>query len=271
MSGNDGSEAPEDLAEGAPDANDDRGSTEERSDDDHDGASQSRSRDLGQNAQSDADEKPQSSSDAGENSVDAKRGTAEPSATTPERDDDQGDDDPATVAGLAGDVVVPEDVSADELTLSPQSLNPRVRIVWIVQSLFSAAFFGAIAGVVDRILIGAGLWVGPAVFAVFAALGVVHAVLRYRVWEYEVREDALYLKRGVLTRVRTVVPYVRIQHVDASRGPLERATGLASSVVYTAGSRGADVTIPGLTAERADELQQRLKQLAIIAEGDDAV
>lgn len=164
-----------------------------------------------------------------------------------------------------------DDVSASELTIPPQSLDPKVRIVWIVQSLISATVFGAIAGAIGYWLVGLGLWVGPAVFGFFALIGVVHAVLRYRVWEYEVREDALYLERGVITRVRTVVPYVRIQHVDASRGPVERLVGLASSVVYTAGSRGADVTIPGLTADGADDLQNRLKQMAILAEGDDAV
>ncbi|QSG01810.1 putative membrane protein YdbS, contains bPH2 (bacterial pleckstrin homology) domain [Natranaeroarchaeum sulfidigenes] len=164
-----------------------------------------------------------------------------------------------------------EDVDAAALTVPPQSLNPKVRIVWIVQSLISATFLGVIAGAIEFAVLDVGIWVGPAVFGVFALLGVVHAILRYRVWEYEVREDALYLERGVITRVRTVVPYVRIQHVDASRGPVERLVGLASSVVYTAGSRGADVTIPGLTADGADDLQHRLKQMAILAEGDDAV
>jgi membrane protein YdbS with pleckstrin-like domain len=112
-----------------------------------------------------------------------------------------------------------------------------------------------------------GVVVAAAVFVVSA----VFAVLRYRSWSYEVREDSLYLERGVVTNVRTVVPYVRIQHVDASRGPIERAFGLATTVVYTAGSRGADVSIPGLSPERADDLQARLKQLAIAAEGEDAV
>lgn len=199
---------------------------------------------------------------------------AEPSSR--EEDSDDGatdsttdlDDSSATPDDLREEL---EDVSASELTVPPQSLHPKVRIVWVVQSLLSAALFGAIVGAIDIGVTGIGLWVGPAVFGVFALIGVLHAVLRYRVWEYEVREDALYLERGVVTRVRTVVPYVRIQHVDASRGPVERAIGLASAVVYTAGSRGADVTIPGLTADGADDLQNRLKRMAILAEGDDAV
>jgi membrane protein YdbS with pleckstrin-like domain len=86
-----------------------------------------------------------------------------------------------------------------------------------------------------------------------------------------VREDSLFLDRGVLTQVRTVVPFVRVQHVDVSRGPVERALGLATVVVYTAGSRGADVAVPGLTPDRADDLQRRLKRLTIVAEGEDAV
>ena len=86
------------------------------------------------------------------------------------------------------------------------------------------------------------------------------------------RDDDLYLERGVLTRVNTVVPFVRVQHVDTQRGPVERAVGLASVVVYTAGSRGADVTIPGLTPDRADALQEKLRRLAIESEREsDAV
>ncbi|TKX76958.1 hypothetical protein EXE53_29110, partial [Halorubrum sp. SD626R] len=64
-------------------------------------------------------------------------------------------------------------------------------------------------------------------------------MLKYRRWSDEIREDALYLDRGVITQVRTTVPLVRIQHVDSRRGPVERAVGLASCVVYPAGSRGA--------------------------------
>ncbi len=159
----------------------------------------------------------------------------------------------------------------DELIGPPQTLEPEVQGVWAIQSAFSAAILGVIAGVAFSILSPGGSWVGVVVFVVGTVLGIVFAVLRYRIWMYQVRDDSLYLRRGVLTRVKTVAPYVRIQHVDTRQGPLERAFGLSTTVVYTAGSRGADVSIPGLTPERADDLQARLKQLAIAAEGEDAV
>lgn len=164
----------------------------------------------------------------------------------------------------------PAEIDVSALTGSQQSLEPRVRLVWILRSALVAVVLGTVAGAVSVVL-QFPIWIGPALFTVLFVLGTAQAYLRYESWSYHVRTDSLFLDRGVLTRVRTVVPYVRIQHVDASRGPVERAFGLATVVVYTAGSRGADVSIPGLTPDRADDLQERLKRLAIAAEGEDAV
>ena len=153
-------------------------------------------------------------------------------------------------------------------------LHPRIRLLWIARAVLFAAILGAITFGVFRF--APFLQVAPSVaaagvFGGFALLFVALALLRYRLWGYEIRDDSIYLERGVFTRVRTVVPFVRIQHVDSSRGPLERLAGLASTVVYTAGSRGADVSIPGLTPDGSETLQERLKRLAIRAEGEDAV
>lgn len=157
---------------------------------------------------------------------------------------------------------------ADE---SRQTLDGDVRIGWLVRALVGSLLLAGIAGAVgyaaDRVI----LLPAAATFVVAAVLATGHTLARYRVWWYTVGTDSLRLSRGVVTHVQTVVPYVRVQHVDVSRGPLERALGLSSVVVYTAGSRGADVTVPGLSPDRADRLQQRLERLAIAAEGEDAV
>lgn len=152
-----------------------------------------------------------------------------------------------------------------------ESLNPRIQLVWLFQAVLSAAFLGGIAAAIDWFFLEIGLLVPLGVFVPALVLLSVHAILRYRIWGFEIRDDELYLRRGVITRIQTVVPYVRIQHVDSRRGPLERIIGLATTVVYTAGSRGADVVIPGLTPARSEALQDELKQLAIESEGEDAV
>lgn len=159
----------------------------------------------------------------------------------------------------------------EELVGPERTLEPAIQAVWVLQGLISATVIGVLVAVGFFFLPVGSPWVGAVVFVAVFLLSTVFAFLRYRVWSYQLRTDSLLLERGVITRVSTVAPYVRIQHVDVRRGPTERAFGLATTVVYTAGSRGADVSIPGLTPERAEDLQTRLKQLAIAAEGEDAV
>ncbi|XVH30952.1 PH domain-containing protein [Haloferacaceae archaeon DSL9] len=150
------------------------------------------------------------------------------------------------------------------------TLHPRIRVLWILRAVVRALLVGGLA-VAAAWQFGFAIEIGIAIGGALLVLGAVHAILRYRRWRYEIRDDAIYLERGVITEIRTVVPLVRIQHVDSRRSALERLTGLASTVVYTAGSRGADVRIPGLTPTTADDLRERLKRLAIRAEGEDAV
>ena len=152
-----------------------------------------------------------------------------------------------------------------------ESLHPRIRLVWIAQWILTAAVIGVVIAAVDQwlVTIPTPAIVGIVAFALLA--GVAYAILLYGRWQFELEEDALYLERGVITFVETAVPFVRVQHVDTQFGPLERALGLSSVVVYTAGSRNADVRIPGLPPTRARELQDTLRELAVESEADDAV
>jgi len=210
--------------------------------------------------------------------ADAGEADSPPAAEPDDRDPEPApgpateDLEPAVTEAGDGDSagIDPEEIDVASLTGPVRSLDPRVRLVWIAQSLLTAVVLGAVVSVGSALTFGPA-WPGGVVTAVLATAGSVHALLRYRRWSYQVQADSLVLERGVFTEVTTVVPYVRIQHVDASRGPVERLAGLATTVVYTAGTRGADVSVPGLTPEDAEGLQRRLKRLAIAAEGDDAV
>jgi membrane protein YdbS with pleckstrin-like domain len=163
------------------------------------------------------------------------------------------------------------EIDVESLTGPRRTLDPTIQVVRLLQAVVPSLVLGGLVAVAFVFLPFGRPAIGGGVSLVVFGLAALLAVLRYRSWAYEVRADSLYLQRGVITRVSTVVPYVRIQHVDARRGPVERGFGLATTVVYTAGSRGADVSIPGLSPERAADLQARLKQLAIAAEGEDAV
>ncbi|QLG47701.1 PH domain-containing protein [Natrinema halophilum] len=161
-----------------------------------------------------------------------------------------------------------------------ERLTPRVRVVWLVLAIARAALVGGLIVGAAVALSRTELWnpapkaLVPAAFAIaltLAALRIFVAWRRYGVWRFDLRNDDLYIERGVFTRIRTIVPYVRVQHVDSRRSPLERTVGLATVVIYTAGSRSSDVAIPGLTPARAEDLQESLRRLAIESAGEDAV
>lgn len=80
---------------------------------------------------------------------------------------------------------------------------------------------------------------------------------RVRAWGYTEHEDDLLIRRGVMFRTLVVVPYGRMQYVDVQAGPLDRAFGLARVQLHTA-SPGTDAAIPGLVADEAARLRQRL-------------
>lgn len=101
------------------------------------------------------------------------------------------------------------------------------------------------------------------VTAVVAALALAAAVVlpprRYRAWAYQEGEDELDLRYGLLFRVRTVVPFGRVQHIDVAQGPIERRYGVATLILHTAGTRGAAVSLPGLAHADAESMRDRIR------------
>src|SRR5438132_267972 len=57
---------------------------------------------------------------------------------------------------------------------------------------------------------------------------------RFRSWVYQERDEDLIVERGVLIHRLSVVPYGRMQFVDVSAGPIDRAFRLATVKLHTA-------------------------------------
>ncbi|MET9273714.1 PH domain-containing protein [Kribbella sp. NPDC003557] len=81
-----------------------------------------------------------------------------------------------------------------------------------------------------------------------------------RSWKYAEREDELLVSRGVMFRELVVVPYGRMQFVDVTDGPLQRAYGVATVELHTA-TPATDAKIPGLHPDEAGRLRDRLSAL----------
>jgi membrane protein YdbS with pleckstrin-like domain len=78
---------------------------------------------------------------------------------------------------------------------------------------------------------------------------------RYHARGYQLGGDRLRVVRGMMFHSDTVVPFGRVQHIDVHQGPIERAYGLATLVLHTAGNHNASVALPGLA--HADALAMR--------------
>ena len=89
---------------------------------------------------------------------------------------------------------------------------------------------------------------------------------RYRAWGYAIDPEDLRIASGVWTRSETLVPLSRVQHLDVSQGPLERAFGVCRLVLHTAGTMYSRVVLPGLARSTAeamrDEIRSRIREEA---------
>jgi uncharacterized protein len=153
-------------------------------------------------------------------------------------------------------------------------LDRRVIQLWRISDLigFGILLIPAMIGA----LVGAHLWLGRAtlgfipwgLLVIFMGWWVMWYPPRaYRAWGYRLDDRVLETRSGVWWRVVKLLPLSRLQHVDLRRGPLERAHGLASLLLHTAGSQEATLIIPGLDDAEAVRLRDRL----MTAGGDDAV
>ena len=93
------------------------------------------------------------------------------------------------------------------------------------------------------------------------ALALLVPPLNYARWRYGFVGDMLLMRYGILFVEERTVPVRRMQHVDLSRGPIERLFGLATLVVFTAGNEGSAFRVPGLPVQLAKELRDRIVQM----------
>ena len=79
-------------------------------------------------------------------------------------------------------------------------------------------------------------------------------------WGYKIGEGQLRVAHGWLFRTDTIVPFVRVQHIDVGQGPVERWFGLSHLVVHTSGTHNSMVTLPGLRADLAAAMRETIRR-----------
>jgi membrane protein YdbS with pleckstrin-like domain len=101
------------------------------------------------------------------------------------------------------------------------------------------------------------------IYAVYLIL--IRPVITWQTWRYEVSEPEIDLLHGVFVKTRTLIPMVRVQHVDTEQGPLLRRFGLSSVTISTA---AGSHQIPALADEAAALLRDQISVLARVVDED---
>jgi uncharacterized protein len=122
-------------------------------------------------------------------------------------------------------------------------------LIALVVAVVAAANERPVARVVSTLVV---------VCAVAGAVTLVRS--RYRSWGYLERDEDLLVRRGVVIRRLSVVPYGRMQFVEVTAGLVERIFRLSTVKLHTAAAR-SDARIPGLDPAEAARLRDRLAAL----------
>ncbi|MBF6621509.1 MAG: PH domain-containing protein [Patulibacter sp.] len=181
------------------------------------------------------------------------------------------DVEPAT--GRADEISSPSPARrpADEPTADVvhEQLSPRAVGYWrasLTLRLLPLAVVVTVAALLLSSLPG-GLRAAAAIVAWGGGLLAIVVVppIRHRIWWFAIGDEEVDLHHGLLTITRTVVPMVRVQHVDLHRGPLAERFRLAEIELHTA---AGSLTIPALDQEQAERIR---RQVAVLARVPDDV
>lgn len=150
-------------------------------------------------------------------------------------------------------------------------ISPKALKVWRLHGVMQAA---VLALVVAGVIVLSMIFDWP-VWIMASAIGVLLLfiyimifflpTIRWKRWRYEVREQEIELQRGFIFVKRTLVPMVRVQHVDTVQGPILKRYDLSTITISTAATVHE---IPALDTGEADELRHSISLLARVAEDD---
>lgn len=121
-------------------------------------------------------------------------------------------------------------------------------------SAIDAVIFIGILGAVVVILVLFAIWTG----------------LYYESMWYELHDDEMRWRRGVIFRRTGIVPYNRITNIDIRQGPVMRYLGISTISIQTAGYSGqaqAEIRIEAIV--HAEELRELIRSMVRVTAGGD--
>lgn len=151
--------------------------------------------------------------------------------------------------------------SIDVPEVSWRRVSPKYIVVDLVGYIIFSAVVLGVSSFVAWVSGIAWFWIIVAVLAVIFIVTTAFTPRRVRSIGYQLRDDDLLFRRGIMFQRFVSIPYGRMQLVDINRGPLARAVGL-SELKFVTAAAASGVVIPGLPEADAEELRDTLVALA---------
>jgi putative membrane protein len=87
---------------------------------------------------------------------------------------------------------------------------------------------------------------------------VVGSVLSWLFFRYQIRDDSILIRSGVIKKKQLDIKFDRIQGVNTQQNPVYRVLGLVTVSFDTAGSSGNEGNLPAVTREFANTLRENI-------------
>lgn len=131
-----------------------------------------------------------------------------------------------------------------------------LKLELLTHGIFLLVFIAATI-VVGAVLDQKWAYIVGGVIIVFQLISMILLPRQARAYGFRLRADDIVFRKGILWQRVVAVPYGRMQLVDVTHGPLDRAFGIAQlKLVTAAATTGA--TIPGLSQAAAEQLRDTL-------------
>ncbi|KAF2415160.1 hypothetical protein B1729_01365 [Microbacterium sp. B35-04] len=185
--------------------------------------------------------------------------TNSPEATTP-------DSSPASTTTEAGGTFegIAEPRSENRLVLEGgvwHQISPKYVTVQLISTGSFLVLVVAATLVLALLMHQLWAWIPGGILTVILAWTLLILPRQARSIGYQLRDDDLVFRRGILWQRFVAVPYGRMQLIDITHGPLDRGFGIAQLKFVTAAA-ATGVIIPGLEQSTAETLRDHLVGVA---------
>lgn len=148
-----------------------------------------------------------------------------------------------------------------ELDGTWHQISPRYVVSQILQNVIFIVLVVVAAVVLNIVLHQQWVWIPAGIMLLITVFALIILARQAKAIGYMLRADDIVFRKGILWQRMIAVPYGRMQLVDITQGPLDRAFGIAQLKMVTAAAT-TGVQIPGLTQEAAEALRDTLIHVA---------